>query len=429
MLIELSISNYKSIAETQTFSMVASKLSDLNDNIFALTEPNDAIELLKTAAIYGANASGKSNFIDAVKVVRDIVQYSALGFKQNVLSSRQNAEELPVEPFRLDDSFTDLPSEFELIFIANSIRYQFGFCCTKQMITSEWLFSFPYGRTRTLYQREWDPELSHYKTYFGQELKGDKSVWERSTRKNALFLSTAVLLNSEQLKPIYQWFKQKLKFSSSRGWSVGFTAESCMSDNKERILSALRNVDTGIEELEVKEEKFDLSELPLEIPNYVRKFLTEEKQEVETLEINTFRKNNQGRLVKFGLEEESEGTRKLFGFLGPWIDCLSNGNILFIDEINNSLHPKMVEFLISLFNNSLSNPNNAQLIFSTHETSILKQDVFRRDQIWFCEKNHENKTKLYPLTNFSVRKGTENLEDSYLAGKFGALPFIGINNV
>ncbi|WP_286146262.1 AAA family ATPase [Shigella sp. FC1967] len=135
-----------------------------------------------------------------------------------------------------------------------------------------------------------------------------------------------------------------------------------------------------------------------------------------------------GDLVKFDLSEESDGTTRLFGFLGPWIDSLNAGNILFIDELHNSLHPKMVEYLVKLFNNPSTNPNNAQLIFTTHETSILKQNVFRRDQIWFSEKLN-NETSIYPLTDFVVRKGSEDLEASYLAGKFGALPFIGDDDV
>ncbi|HEK2791359.1 TPA: ATP/GTP-binding protein [Proteus mirabilis] len=419
MLIELSITNYKSISEKQTFSMSASKLTDLKDNVFTLMEPN-VIELLKTAAMYGANASGKSNFLEAMHTICEIVVESASGYKES--------DPLPISQYKLDEELLSSPSEFEVTFISDSVRYQFGFSATKERIISEWLFSFPYGRARTLYQREWDNETYNYKTYFGQELKGDKSVWTRSTRSNALLLSTAVLLNSEQLLPVYRWFERKVKFSSSKGWGVAFTAESCLNGKKERILKALRNADTGIDNIEVKKRKFDLNDLPSDMPKELKSFLSKEAEGSEAIEVMTYRKNKKGDLVKFDLSEESDGTTRLFGFLGPWIDSLNAGNILFIDELHNSLHPKMVEYLVKLFNNPSTNPNNAQLIFTTHETSILKQNVFRRDQIWFSEKLN-NETSIYPLTDFVVRKGSEDLEASYLAGKFGALPFIGDDDV
>lgn len=419
MLIEFSITNYKSIVEKQTFSMMASKLTDLKENVFTLSEPN-VIDLLKTAAMYGANASGKSNFIEAMHTVCEIVVESASGYKESDL--------LPINQYKLDEELLSSPSEFEVTFIADGVRYQFGFAATKEKITSEWLFSFPYGRARMLYQREWHSDDNVYNTHFGQELKGDKSVWTRSTRSNALFLSTAVLLNSEQLLPVYRWFERKVKFSSSRGWGVSFTAESCLNGKKERILKALQNADTGIDNIEVEKTKFDLNDLPSDMPNELKTFFSKEVEGKETIEVMTYRKNKKGDLVKFNLSEESDGTTKLFGFLGPWIHSLSNGNILFIDELHNSLHPKMVEYLVKLFNSPLTNPFNAQLIFTTHETSILKQNVFRRDQIWFSEK-FNNETSIYPLTDFVVRKGTEDLEASYLAGKFGALPFIGGDDV
>ena len=123
-------------------------------------------------------------------------------------------------------------------------------------------------------------------------------------------------------------------------------------------------------------------------------------------------------------DDESDGTQKFFSFAGPWLDTLKKGYVLVIDELHDSLHPNMVKYLVDLFHNKETNPNNAQLIFTTHETSILNQDVFRRDQIWFCEKDDEQATSLYPLTDFSPRKDRENIELGYLSGRYGALPFI-----
>lgn len=144
----------------------------------------------------------------------------------------------------------------------------------------------------------------------------------------------------------------------------------------------------------------------------------------EMIDIKTIHQTDSGSLVPLDFNEESDGTQKFFSFAGPWIDTLENGYILVIDELHDSLHPRMVRYLVDLFHNNKTNPNNAQLIFTTHETSILSQDVFRRDQIWFCEKSNVQATSLYPLTDFSPRKDRENIELAYLAGRYGALPFV-----
>jgi len=141
-------------------------------------------------------------------------------------------------------------------------------------------------------------------------------------------------------------------------------------------------------------------------------------------ELYMIHKDSTGNLVKFNFDEESDGTQKLFSFAGPWLDTLKNGYVLFVDELHDNLHPRLVRFLVELFHSSETNPNNAQLVFTTHETTILNQVVFRRDQIWFCEKRHDKATSVYSLTDFSPRKGRENLELSYLAGRYGAVPYM-----
>merc|ERR1711879_670376 len=148
------------------------------------------------------------------------------------------------------------------------------------------------------------------------------------------------------------------------------------------------------------------------------------KKDKQFSSIQTIHMDDEGKPVIFDLDDESDGTQKLFGFAGPWLDALENGYVLFIDELHDNLHPELVRFLVGLFNNSETNPKNAQLVFTTHETSILSQKFFRRDQIWFCEKNEHHSSSLYPLSDFSVLKGRENLELAYLSGRYGALPFV-----
>ena len=160
------------------------------------------------------------------------------------------------------------------------------------------------------------------------------------------------------------------------------------------------------------------------MPETIKNIIVEKLNGEKLLSVQTIHKTHDGDLVSFDLEDESDGTQKLFAFAGPWIDVLKNGYVLFIDELHDNLHPKLVQYLVELFHNEKTNPKNAQLIFTTHETSILNQDIFRRDQVWFCERNFNQATKVYPLSDFSPKKGKENLEAAYLSGKYGALPFV-----
>lgn len=160
------------------------------------------------------------------------------------------------------------------------------------------------------------------------------------------------------------------------------------------------------------------------MPDDLKKAVISSMKDKEVYEISTIHFDNQGKPVNFNLGEESHGTQKLFALSGPWLDALEKGYIVLIDELHDALHPKLVSYLVSLFNSSSINKNGAQLIFTTHETSIMNQNIFRRDQIWFCEKNKESETSIYPLTDYSPRKGRENLEASYLDGRYGALPYI-----
>ncbi|MGP2785413.1 MULTISPECIES: AAA family ATPase [Serratia] len=416
MLIEFSITNFRSIAGTQTFSMNASKLNELREsNTFSLESPNK-LELLRSAVIYGPNAAGKSNFLQAMREMGEIVVTSA--------SSKQAGDAFDTEPFRLDSEMRKSPTEFEVVFIAGNVRFQYGFTVTKNKVLEEWLMAYPKGRTQRWFHRVWDDVKCTYLWDMGNALVGEKQVWLKATRDNALFLSTAVQLNSEQLKPIFDWFRLKLRFSNVIGWSYDFSADVCTSDKKDEILSFLKAADIDIDDISVKKDKFDPSGLPEGMPDYVKEMIVKNMKDEEVFDIKTLHKDNNGELIPFNLEDESDGTRKVFSFAGPWMHSLKHGNILFIDELHDNLHPKLVHFLVDLFHSKKTNPNNAQLIFTTHETSILTQNVFRRDQVWFCDKDENKATVIYPLTDFSPRKGREDLEAAYLSGRYGALPFI-----
>jgi AAA15 family ATPase/GTPase len=416
VIIEFSVENFRSIKTRQTFSLTKSNSDELGGNAF---DPDilSASSLLRSAVIYGANAAGKSNFIKAVQVMREIVTNSA--------KNSQRGDKLPITYFKLCDSTVGKPTEFEVVFIAEGIKYQYGFSATAERVMEEWLYAFPKSRPQRWFIRAFDEAKGEYVWDFSSFFTGKKQTWKESTRDNSLFLSTAVMLNSEQLEPVYDWFTKTLKVAGIDGWNGAYTAELCTKDDgKKDVLKFLNSADLDINDLKLESKKFDTSNLPDDMPSELKERLLKDLEGEEFIEIKTVHKTAQGKEVLFELDDESDGTRKIFSFAGPWIDTLKNGRILFIDELHDSLHPHIVKFLVNLFHNKKTNPNNAQLIFTTHETSILDQDVFRRDQIWFCKKEKDQTTEIYPLSDFSPRKGAENLEKSYLAGRYSALPVI-----
>jgi AAA15 family ATPase/GTPase len=417
MLIEFSVTNFRSIFERQTLSLAMASGGEHRDtNVFQFDGANK-FDLLRSAAIYGPNASGKSNLLIALRTMQDCVRESA--------TKLTSGDKLPAEVFKLDPEARKLPSEFEVTIIAKGVRYQYGFSISQERVEEEWLLAYPKGRPQQWFTREWDKVGCKYRWEIGSALIGEKQLWQKSTRDNSLFLSTAVQLNCEQLKPIFDWFDDILHTVKVGGWGSGYSASLCETKGKkELLLNFLRAADLDIEDIGVKSEEFSEKKLPQDMPQQLKSHLSAELKGHKIFEITTFHKDSEGQPVPFDFLDESDGTQKLFNFAGPWLDSLEHGSVLFVDELHDNLHPKLVSFLIELFHNDLTNPKNAQLVFTTHETSILSQDVFRRDQIWFCEKSDKKSTSLFSLTDFSPRKGRENLEAAYLSGRYGALPYV-----
>lgn len=416
MLIEMSVANFRSFNTLKTFSLVKGNGDELSaTNSFKPNAVNN-IELLRSAAIYGPNASGKSNFLLALRTMKKIVVESA--------AKLQRGDSLPVVPFRLKSESRRMPSEFEVTFVTGGVRYQYGFSATTERIVEEWLLAYPKGRPQRWIDRAWSDEKQSYNWELGNNLIGEKQLWQKSTRDNALFLSTAVQLNSTQLQPVFDWFNNTLRLVNVGEWGPSISAALCEGVEKERVLDFLRAADLNIEDIHVESTPFDSATLPDHMPEPLREMISGNMQGKKVREIKTVHLDCDNKPVSFDFDDESDGTQKLFSFAGPWIDSLANGYVLFIDELHDNLHPKLVQFLVQLFHNEKTNPKNAQLVFTTHETSILNQEVFRRDQIWFCEKDRQQATALYPLTDFSPRKGRENLELAYLSGRYGALPFV-----
>ncbi len=414
MLIQFSAKNFKSIKEEITFQMTKGTGNEISKNVFtAKTSPSSTIELLKSAAIYGPNASGKSTIVEALNTMH-----------QMVLNSKLN-DSNPYNPFLYSAESRRTPTEFNIDFICNDIRYQYGFAFNSEVITEEWLFAYPKSRAQTWFYREYDAETNTSVFTKDGFLTGKKAGWKDSTRNDALFLTTAVSLNSSQLKPIYDWFKNTLKAIGFNGVDPGYTASKVLDEScKLDVVDFLRGADLDIEDLSVKTEDFDESQLPDDMPSSLRELVIENLKGKKQVYAHTGRKDDEGKMQYLDIDKESDGTKRMFGFSVPLIECLKNGNVIIVDELHNSLHPALVQYLVSLFNCPKSNPKNAQMIFTTHETSILSQDIFRRDQIWFCEKSEDRSTSVYSLHDFKVRKNVENIERNYLSGKYGAMPFV-----
>ncbi len=417
MLIEFSVANFVSLKERQTFSMVAAKSTELDDT-HTFTAPMSSgknIKLLRSAAIYGANAAGKTNLVDAIHIMSDIVTKSAF--------DKNRGDHLPVKPFKLDSKTRNAPCEFEIHLIIKGVRYQYGFSATPERITAEWLTAYPHNRAQHWFSREWLPTEKIYEWEFGASLSGEKEVWKNATRDNALFLSTSVQLNSEKLQPLYDWFKEHMILYDRLRGPI-FNVSLCNEGKMDKVLDFLKAADLGIDDLQVNETTLSADVLPSDVSEQMKQAFLKDFGDEKVYKVTTVHSDSDGQPVTFKLNEESGGTRKFFYFAGFWIDTLENGSVIVIDELHNNLHPALVKFLIQLFHDDKTNPHNAQLVFTTHETGLLNQKLMRRDQIWFCEKNKNSETTVYPLSDFRPRKGRENLEMGYLSGVYGALPYL-----
>ncbi|BAZ04941.1 AAA family ATPase [Calothrix sp. NIES-3974] len=418
MLIEFSVGNYRSFKEPVTFSMVAANLvskdKSLDEN--NTFEIDKHLKLLKTTAIYGANASGKSNLAKALRFMK--------WFMVNSSKETQSTDEIEVEPFRLSTETEGKPSHFELAFLMDGRKYRYGFQVTQERVISEWLFYVPKVRETNLFERQLD-SIKTSKVY-----KAD-GVQQR-TRSNALFLSVSAQFNVDIAERILEYIADKLNIISGLHDEVyrNYTI-SCLINNKNKadIVQFVKKLDLGISDIQVEQEDFTDESLPDEMPDVLKKLIIKAgRGKATSIGISHQKFDADGKhksIEKFDLEShESEGTKKVFALAGPLICALKEGEILIIDEFDARLHPLISLAIVKLFNSQEANPNNAQLIFMTHDTNLLSNKIFRRDQIWFTEKNRYGATDLYSLAEYKIRNDA-SFESDYIKGRYGAIPYIG----
>ncbi len=407
MLLQFSVGNFRSFSSRVTLSLDAVKaFKEYQENVFE----SGAYRLLTSAAVYGANASGKSNLIKAMDFMRDFVLTSA---KSN------STDEIAAEPFRLDKQTLGRPSFFEVVFLIDEWTYRYGFEVTSKEVRSEWLFRSkgPRGKSFCLFKRERD----------GIDVSDDYPEGkgrEEDTRDNALFLSTVDQRNGASAHQIIKWFSELKLISGMHDFAyLDFTGKKLTESNyKKKITAFIRHVDESVTDIAVREKQIPEELLRRFPPEFAKKVMPPRSFTFERIQRDGDKENGK---VSFDLEDdESAGTAKMLGLAGPWIDILENGRIAFVDELEAKLHPHLVRQLVRLFNSTGTNPQNAQLVFVTHDTNLLTYGGLRRDQIWFCEKDRRGATDLYSLAEIKVRK-TDPLARDYLNGRYGAVPYFG----
>ncbi|WFS63965.1 ATP-binding protein [Pseudodesulfovibrio thermohalotolerans] len=437
MIIEFVVDNFRSIKNEQVLSLIAEGEKDNHPENYLTTDQPSDIAILKTAAIYGANASGKTTLLEALLLFRELV-LSSMEYKIDEIISYY-------EPHRLDEQYENKPTKFEIEFLAPDLyeketnqRYNYSISYNKKFILSEELLIFKSTKPSTLFKRESDSPVK-----WGEYLKGKKQTIESILLDNQLFLSVAGNTKDHPLNVIYRFFRDCISSFRSVGIIGGMELDSYTrrqltgehSDTfAQKLTQLLKAADTGIQGIRVKEVKMDSVEgLKIEgAPAIPDEFLELIKKDLASRPFAVHDKYNGEELIgvqEFDIMKESQGTIQLFDLAGPVIETLQAGSTLIIDEISTSLHPDITKFIISLFHSKKTNPFNAQLIFSTHDIITLTSDIFRRDQIWFTQKDNYGATSLFSLLEFGkniVRKGT-NFGSWYLKGKFGALPFINRN--
>jgi uncharacterized protein len=420
MLIEFTVANFRSFKDRATLSLEAGSDDWLEETHVAQA---GGLRLLRTSAIYGANAGGKTNFLAAMATFRDFVKNSS--------KSLQLGDRIPVIPFRLQTESERAPSHFEAVFLHDGTRYRYGFEATSDAITSEWLFSRRDSvRETTLFTREGS------RIEMGEMFREGRPV-EKLTRPNALFLSVVAQFNGEISGSIVGWMNQFRNISGIDDQAtLGFTL-MLISDPQSApvyaplILSLVKQADMGIEDLRRREVAPDrlTSVIPPGVSEKIRSQILNSPGTgaftVTTSHLKYGSDHAPVGNVEFDFDsEESAGTQKFIALTGPFLHTLNEGSILFVDELEARLHPLLTKALVDLFNGP-ANRRNAQLIYATHDEGLLDPKRVRRDQVWFAEKDRTGASRLYCLDEFKGVRKEAKFPKEYLLGQFGGVPHLG----
>ena len=430
MLIEFKFGNYRSFRDEAVLSMEAMGLGRLKNSLISYA----SLKLIPSAAIYGKNGGGKSNIIRAF--------WLAVQFIKNAQRTQHENAQIPVKPFLLNDYSKDEPTFFEFTYVLDDVKYIYGFSATKEKIYSEYLYHAPKGQKATVFTRT-EQEFSF------TEDKNKRKMISEAVAPNQLFFSVACTMNDTDCMRAMKWFREYVFFSRDY---TDIPKQLLEYSNDKNMLSAISEyaqaADLGIEkmEFEFKDKEVNEPATSKDIPEGLRSALISfmqslkensnvseiglQKSEVKAISYhNGVKMDGNKTLFTLELSDESDGTRKLMSIAPAIESVLNKGGIVLADELEKELHPMLVNYIVAKFQSKNTNPNGAQLIFTTHNTELLNMDILRKDQLYFVDKNRKDGTsELYGISDFST-KTADNIRKGYLAGKYGATPDIEIEEI
>jgi AAA15 family ATPase/GTPase len=416
-LLQFTAGNFLSFCDKKTFSMKASSIQDEpRSNVVV----QNRYKLLRTAAVYGANSSGKSNLVRAFDVMGEMVIGS---IKLN------DTDQLNYQPFLLSDETKDAPTHFEVVYMEDNKRVRYGFEYTLTNITGEWLFiKEGAAAEKLLFIR------NHEGIGIADADFPEGRALEEKTNDNRLFLSLVAQLGGAMSKQVMKWFNGGCNVISgldSSGYA-GYTKRMFLKKEAkcEEAVAFFEKLQLGFREVTTEIREFDANTIE-NAPDEIKEMLRGGKQLEVFTKHNVY--NKTGKIIGeevFNLDKnESAGTNKIFELSGPIFDTLTRGSVLIVDELDAKMHPLISHYIVDLFNDPETNPRHAQLIFTTHDTHLLSSKLLRRDQVWFTEKDEQERTDLYTIMDIRLPDGTKprndsNYEKNYINGRYGAIPYI-----
>jgi hypothetical protein len=446
MLIQLTIQNFLSFRDEVTFSMVGVNSDQQHIDHLAEDAAGKGRSILPIGAIYGANAAGKSNLIEAISFAKNLV-----------VQGTRSSQTIPVSPFKLGD-YSKQPSKFEFIFTHQGTQYSYGFTLNRDQIFEEWLYGIPEGKKLdVMYFERVTSSKKETTVEYGSKLKGRSKKYQQfldfiaeGTRPNQLFLTESLERNVVILKPIFDWFRKVLTIipaeADFRGLEMGILSDESFTDF---LSEFLKFAGTGIDSIVTEEVELDFERQFPTMPKVLRdnliqalnqaekntmamienlggtRFLLfkDDESQVILIQLKTRHRSEDGEFIDFLIEEESEGTQRLINLI-PTLFILKQEEekVIFLDELDRRLHPLLSRSFVQVAINCRNKKN--QLIFTTHDTNLLDLDLLRRDEIWFVEKSEQGVSNLYSLAEFKMKPDLK-IEKGYLNGRFGAIPFFG----
>jgi hypothetical protein len=416
MLLEFKFHNFRSFRGSGSLNLAASNyVKELPGNLLEPALPGMKNQkFLRGAAIYGANASGKSN------VIRALFEFQRLVRNSHRFEAGSGIE---VNPFVLDEASMKTPTAFGVRFVAEGIRYHYSVAYDRERFLEEELSAFPKKKEQLWFSRSWDPEKRAYDYEAGESFSLRKQDIE-STKENSLLLSTAAnLLNHPKLGPVYAWFRDKLEVRNLGLNGTGLDPRDTikiLQSGQKGAFEWIKKADLGISGFRLQTGKIDPVMLD-RLPPIQRDRLADQ----EVVHLKLLHSGGGGSEHELDLDDESSGTIRFFELVGPWLAMIEDGKTLVVDELETSLHPLLVRELVRLVMNPEINRNGAQLIVATHDPLLLDLTLLRRDQIWLTEKSAEGESYLYALSDYKKPPtNRESLVRGYLAGRYGGIPFI-----